>query len=213
MRNLLSVFASIACTIQRERCLGMSQQTVNLSDDVIIAVNGDKVPCSVGPLLRQTGWRGGTFVQYVPPTTLVDEYLIEASDGTGACGFLAFASEAYGPGEEWGAVNNFTGQQLRLDQGAVAGASTVTVTSGGGRYLFRVFETVAISPGGVRDGTAGLLTYTLNEPLKVSERGYLCNDPDGRLALVGIADPVVVGICSGVPHARNGFRVAVDLKF
>lgn len=193
----------------------MSQQTRNLNDDVVIQINGDKYPVMAGPVLRSTGWRGGIWVRYVtvPEANLVEEYIVEASDGNEAVGFLAFPSENYDPGENWGAVNNFTGVQLREAQGSVAGASTVTMTAGGGRFLFLVFETVALSPGGVRDGSAGFITYTLNENLKISENGFLCNDPDARLALVGVAAPLVAGKCCALPHSRNGFRLGLQLQF
>lgn len=191
----------------------MSEQTSNLMDDVVTQVNGDKYPAQAGPLLRASGWRGGIFVRYVTPTNAVDEYVIEASDGNEATGFLLFPSENYNPSENWGAVNNFTGVQLRELQGSVAGASTVTVTSGGGRYLFLVFETVALSAGGVRDGSAGFSTYVLNESLKISENGFLCNDPDANLAAAGVATPQIVGQCVALPAARNGQRLGLKCNF
>src|SRR3989344_3105948 len=191
----------------------MSQITTNIIDDVIIQINGDKFPCVAGPVLRSTGWRGGLWGRYVPPVGNVDEYVVEASDGNEATGFIGFPSENYDPGDFAGAVNNYTGVQLREGQGAVAGASTITVTAGGGRMLFLVFETVVLSAGGVRDGSEGFIIYNLNEDLKVSENGFLCNDPDARLALVGIASPLIVGKVCAVPHARNGQRLGMDLKF
>lgn len=190
----------------------MSQQTSNMTDDVILQINGDKFPCVAGPLLRASGWRGGTWVRYVPPIGNVDEYIVEASDGNEATGFIGFPSENYEPGALAGPVNNFTGVQLRTSQGSVAGASTVTVTAGGGRMLFLVFETVPIDAGGVRT-VGSFITYTLNEDLKVSENGFLCNDSDARLAMVGIVAPLVVGKVCAVPHARNGQRLGMDLKF
>lgn len=191
----------------------MSQITTNITDDVIFQINGDKFPCGAGPILRQTGWRGGLWVRYVPPLNNVDEYIVEASDGNEATGFIGFPSENYTPGENWGAVNNFSGIQLRDNTAAVYGASTITVTAGGGRMLFLVFETVVLSVGGVRDGSEGFITYNLNEDLKISENGFLCNDPNGRLALVGIASPLIVGKVCAVPHERNGRRLGMDLKF
>jgi hypothetical protein len=96
---------------------------------------------------------------------------------------------------------------------SAAGASTVTVTAGGGRFLFRVYETVALSAGGVRDGSAGDIVYARNENLKISERGYLCNDPDARLAAAGVADPQVVGKCCMVPRQQNNYYLGLDLKY
>ena len=191
----------------------MSYQTSVLSDDVVIQIIGDKFPAKAGPTLRSTGWRGGTWVMYIEPTGTVDEYLIEKSNGTAATGFLVWPSEDYHQGSRSGPVNNWTAKQLRPEQGSVAGSSTVAITTGGGRFAFSVYETLAIGPGGVRDGSGGDAVYTLNGALKVSENGLLCSDPDARLALVGVAEPLIVGVCSAVPHARNGFRVGLDLKF
>jgi len=190
----------------------MGQITSNMMDDVIFQINGDKFSCKAGPLLRRTGWRGGLWVRYIDPGNDVDEYVVEASDGNEATGFIGFPSENYDPGENWGAVNNFTGVQLRDVQGSVYGASTITVTAGGGRMLFLVFETVPIDAGGARTPGA-FITYNLNEDLKVSENGFLCNDSDARLNMVGVTAPLVVGKCCAVPHARNGFRLGMDLKF
>lgn len=191
----------------------MSEQTTNLTADVVFVINGDKFPATAGPGLRSTGWPGGLWVRYVPPVGMVDEYIVEVSDGNSATGFLGFPSENYTPDSFSGPVNNFTGIQLLTGQGAVAGASTVTITAGGGRFLFRLFETVVLSAGGQRDGSEGFITYNLNEDLKISENGLLCNDPDARLALQGVVTPQIVGKCCAVPHARNNFRLGLDLKF
>ncbi len=189
----------------------MSQQTPELYTDVIIQINGDKLPAKVGPGLRATGWRGGTFVRYIAPDNLVDEYVLEASAGSSGVGFLAFPPEGYGIGEgDWGAENNFLGQQLRTGAGSVAGASTVTITAGGGRYLFKTQETVSLNGAGVRNVNPAV--YVLNQTLFISENGLLCSDTSDNLILAGVATPIAVGVCSAVPHARNGFRVGLDLK-
>ena len=86
--------------------------------------------------------------------------------------------------------------------------------SGGTRAYFRVYETVAINIAtGLRDGGAGNLTYSLNDALRVSENGLLCNDSDAALAAAGIAAPVQVGIVSSVPAEDNDQRLCIDLKF
>jgi hypothetical protein len=82
--------------------------------------------------------------------------------------------------------------------------------NGGTRAFFRVFETVALAAG-VRAG--GPITYVNNEDLKISENGLLCNDSDGALALAGITTPIVVGVCSAIPAARNENRLCMDMKF
>ena len=81
----------------------------------------------------------------------------------------------------------------------------------GTRAFFRMFETVALTGGGVRAG--GAITYVLNEDLKISENGLLCNDTDVNLAAAGIANPIVVGIVSAVPAANNGNRLCIDMKY
>jgi hypothetical protein len=83
--------------------------------------------------------------------------------------------------------------------------------NGGTRAYFRIYETTALVGAGTRTGTA--ITYTLNEDLKVSENGLLCNDSDVNLAAAGIATPVVVGIVSAVPATANDDRLCLDMKF
>jgi len=144
-----------------------------------------------------------------------EDFVVEASDGTAATGFLWDESESNPPGKgvpnrryggQPGSVNDWTNIQYR----STAHANVLTVVNGGTRALFRFFETVALS-GGTRSG--GAITYSLNEPLKVSENGLLCNDSDVELAAAGITSPIVVGIVSAVPNERNDQRLGVDLKF
>lgn len=184
--------------------------------DVEYHLPGDRFQVSVGPNLRATGWRGGVWVQYVDSPE--GEYVVELSDGTAAAGSLVQQSETYlsnqshstGPLPSYGnagSPNNWTNQQYRT----TAHANVLSMMTGGTRVLFRVFETTALTGGGTRTG--GAIAYTLNEPLKVSENGLLCNDSNANLGAAGIASPIVVGIVSGVPSARNGFRLSVDLKY
>lgn len=181
--------------------------------DVELLFPGDRFPVSAGPVLRQTGWRGGQFVMYVSDPD--EDFVVEASDGTAATGFLWDQSEvAYGgggpPNRRYGGQVSSPNDWTNLQYRSTAHANVLTVVNGGTRALFRVFETVALS-GGTRSG--GPITYSLNEPLKVSENGLLCNDSDVELSAVGIASPVVVGIVSAVPMDRNDNRLGVDLKF
>lgn len=184
--------------------------------DVEYHLPGDRFPVSAGPTLRANGWRGGIWVRYVDSP--LEEYVVERSDGTEAAGFLIQQSETYLANQSHstgplpahgnaGSPNNWTNQQYR----STSHANVLTMMTGGTRVLLRVFETVALTGGGTRTGAA--ITYSLNEPLKVSENGLLCNDSDGNLAAAGIASPIVVGIVSGVPSVRNDFRLSVDLKY
>ena len=177
--------------------------------DVELMFPGDRFPVIAGPNLRSTGWRGGTFVMYVTGTS---DFTVEVSDGNAATGFILFQSEDYQltppSGTGPGSPQNFTSQQFLNPEG---GNNVVTVVNGGTRAFFRVFETVALNGAGARAG--GPITYTLNEDLKISENGLLCNDSDGNLAAAGVTTPQVVGIVSAVPSAANGNRLCLDMKY
>jgi hypothetical protein len=179
------------------------------SGDVQLLLPGDRFSVVAGATLRTTGWRGGLFVQYVTGTT---DFTVEVSDGNATCGFLLFQSEDYDlippTGTGPGSPQNWTSQQFLNPQG---GNNVVTLITGGTRAYFRIFETVALTGAGTRTG--GPITYTLNENLKISENGLLCNDSDVNLAAAGVATPVVVGIVSAVPSAANGSRLCLDLKY
>ena len=178
--------------------------------DVELMFPGDRFPVSVGPILRSTGWRGGIFVMFV--TSTKEDFVVELSDGSNVAGFLLFQSEKYEPlqpgGSGVGSPANFLSHQFR---NPVGGNNVITMISGGTRSYFKVFETVALGGGGLRNG--GAASYTLNEPIKISENGLLCNDSDVNLNAAGVATPTVVGIVSAVPSSINGNRLCVDLKY
>jgi hypothetical protein len=92
----------------------------------------------------------------------------------------------------------------------VGGQNVMTIVEGGTRAYFKVFETTALAAG-TRSG--GAITYILNEDLKVSENGLLCNDSDGALGAAGVTTVQVVGIVSAVPTTANGGRLCLDMKF
>lgn len=179
--------------------------------DVELMFSTERYPVTVGPDLRSSGWRGGSYVEYVTGDT---EFTVELSDGNKVAGFLLFQSEnyeaspPYGPGP--GSPQNYLPQQLRNPTG---GNNVVTLIAGGTRAYFKVYETVAINPAtGRRDGGNGNLVYSLHDDLKVSERGLLCNDTDFDLATAGVITPNVVGIVSSVPSPSNSNRLGVDTK-
>ena len=66
----------------------MASITGALSNDVELMFPGDRFPVSAGPTLIANGWRGGIWVMYV--TSTVGDFVVEASDGTTASGFLLF---------------------------------------------------------------------------------------------------------------------------
>lgn len=179
------------------------------SGDVQLMFPGDRFPVIAGPTLRTTGWRGGLFVRYV---TAGEDFTVEVSDGNESCGFILFQSEDYQitppTGTGPGSPQNYTSQQLLNPQG---GNNVVTMVNGGTRAFFRVFETTALTGAGTRTG--GPITYTLNEDLKISENGLLCNDSDVNLAAAGVTTPIVVGIVSAVPSVANGNRLCIDMKY
>ena len=187
----------------------MAQQIQELQDDVVILAKSETITAQAGPVLRATGWRGGTFVMYVPPTG-VDEFVVERTDGSNLAGMLLFPSEDY-QNLAAGAPENFTAEQVRTAQGAASGASTITVVTDFARCLFRFFETVSLDAGGARVGPP--IIYVLNEWLHISENGLLCNDLPARLILAGVATPLNVGTCSSLPAARNGARLGVELRW
>lgn len=189
----------------------------NLSEvgDVELMFPGDRFPVIAGPGLLASGWRGGLFVQYVTGT---EDFTVEISDGNQSAGFLLFQSENYGPltpGSDGVAPNpvvgspeNWIAHQFRAGTG---GQNVATLVNGGTRAFFKAFETTALTGGGTRTG--GPITYSLHDDLKVSENGLLCNDSDVNLAAAGVTTPVVVGIVSAIPSARNGNRLCMDMKY
>jgi hypothetical protein len=145
-------------------------------------------------------------------TSTQGDFVVEKSNGTAAGGFLLFQSEdyqpfppPYGPGP--GSPQNYTSFQFTNGAG---GQNVVTMVLGNCRAYFKVYETTSLV-GGVRNGPP--IVYTLNDYLKVSENGLLCNDSDAELALVGIPEPVVVGMVSAVPSNLNQFRLGLDQRF
>lgn len=184
----------------------IQNSAVDDAGDVELMFPGDRFPVSVGPNLRASGWRGGTFVQYV---TGDQDFTVEISDGNAAAGFLLFQSEDYELtlpyGDGPGSPQNFLAQQNRSP---VGGNNVVTMVFSGVRAFFKVYETVALNGAGARAG--GPITYNLNDDLKVSENGLLCNDSDVNLAAAGVTNPQVVGTVSAVPSSSNNNRLGID---
>lgn len=178
--------------------------------DVELMFPGLRMPVTAGPILRSTRWRGGLWVMYVESAE--GDFVVEASDGSHVAGCLLFPSENYFPiigtyGPDYGSNANWTSGQPAT---GVGGQNVVTMFRDGTRAFFKVYETEALV-GGVRAG--GSITYAVNEILRVSENGYLCNDSEAELIAAGVADPVPVGIVSAAPASRNGNRLGVDLTY
>jgi len=178
--------------------------------DVVMLLQGETRPVTPGPILRSTKWVGGQFVQFVTPID-VNDWLVERSTGVHAAGFLYDASENYQSLRGGGGYRNWTSIQPANREASTlaSGAATQTMIADGGRFLFLHFETVALNGAGVRAG--GPAIYGLNDVLKVSENGLLCNDPDAFLLLAtGGTQVLVVGTCSAVPGARTANRLGLD---
>lgn len=177
--------------------------------DVEMQKKGDAFQVMPGPILRSTGWRGGQWVHYVTPSNPANDFEVEASNGNMATGFILFSSEEYS--QEWGAYENWSSRQPRLTPGVASGSNMITIEAGGGRFLFRAYETVALTGAGTRTG--GPIVYTLNDALYVSENGFLCNDSVANLNAAGIANPLQVGVCCMIPLVGNRNRLGLDLKY
>ena len=192
-------------------------QNSNLDDigDVQLFFPGDRFPVTAGPNLLGSGWRGGLFVMFVPAAR---EFTVEVSDGSSVAGFLLFQSEYYSQqqpgsfsaGSELlvGSPENYLSHQFLSGNG---GQNLATMISGGTRAFFKAFETTALNGAGAR--VAGAINYNLNDRLRVSENGLLCNDSVANLNAAGVTNPTFVGIVSAVPAAENGNRLCMDMKY
>lgn len=192
-------------------------QNSNLDDvgDVELMFPGDRFPVWPGTNLLSTGWRGGLFVAY---SLGAQDFTVEVSDGNTVAGFLLFQAEYYsqlqpggfGAGVELlvGSPENYLSHQFLSGTG---GQNLITLVSGGTRAFFKAFETTALVGAGTRTGAA--IAYGLNDSLKVSENGLLCNDSDANLNAAGVTNPNAVGIVSAVPSASNGNRLCMDMKY
>ena len=179
-------------------------------ENVDIFHHGDRYTVTVGQQLRRDKWKGGTFVEYVENQSVKDTFTVERSSGVHACGFLLYGSEDYTNARQ-STYRNFTSYQNTSVLANSLGTAVLTLVSGGGRYLFKQFEKNALAPNGTRTG--GEITYSLNEELKISENGLLCNDSDANLLVAtGGAKTLVVGICCFVPSEKTQ-KLGLDYKF
>lgn len=185
--------------------------TISSMTDLDVEVHslGVRYPVTAGPILRQTGWRGGMWAMYVTSST--DDFVVEISDGTNATGFFLFPSENYRTNRYGLADNtdyNYSSLQPGMESAGTA-HNVITVCADSTRAFFKYYERIALD-GGARNGAA--ITYGLYDKLYVSENGILCNDSPAEMAAIGITDPVEVGIVSSVPSSRNQNRLGVDIK-
>tara|TARA_B100000424_G_scaffold156512_1_gene119644 strand:- start:509 stop:1075 length:567 start_codon:yes stop_codon:yes gene_type:complete len=178
-------------------------------DNLDIIRNGDRFAVTIGPILRSERWKGGTWVKYVADHSNTDSFTVERSDGVYSCGFVIYGSEDYTNARQ-STYRNFTSYQNTSVMANALGTATLTLVAGGGRFLFKDFEQFNLDGNGDRTVPA---TYQLNEELKVSENGLLCNDGDVRLlAKTGGAKTLIVGICCLVPTEQVP-KLGLDYKF
>jgi hypothetical protein len=181
-----------------------------VNEDITVIRNGDKYRITVGPILRRSKWKAGIFVKYVEDETATDEYTVERSDGVDVAGFLLYGSEDYTDPQ----ISNYRNYTSYQNAGFLAnanGSAVLTLISGGGRFLFSEFETISLDAGGVRQGPP--IVYRLNEKLKISENGLLCNDPDDRLLLAtGGDETVVIGNVCKIPSSIEP-KLGFDMRY
>lgn len=154
---------------------------------------------------------GGLFVSYVNSGVSVNDFVVEQSFGQNSCGFMLSPSENYDDPRGGGGVRNWTSMQPANPESTTyaSGASTQTINIGGGRFLFRHYERIALALDGTRTG--GPAFYGINDFLKISENGLLCNDPDDRLELATGGFALRVGICCVMPEYAAG-RLGIDYR-
>jgi hypothetical protein len=178
-------------------------------DNLDIIRNGDRFAVTVGPILRRDRWKGGTWVKYVADQSNTDSFTVERSDGVYTCGFVIYGSEDYTNARQ-STYRNFTSYQNTSSIANALGTATLTLVAGGGRFLFKDFEEFRLDLNGDRTIPAN---YQLNQDLKVSENGLLCNDEDATLnAKTGAGKSLVIGICCLVPTTEVP-KLGLDYKY
>lgn len=186
----------------------MSVELNITSEDLVVMKQGDTVPVTAGPILRRTRWKAGIWIKYVENENEAAEFTVEKSEGVYATGFLMYGSEDYTNAIQSN-YRNYTSYQQTGALASASGAGVLTAILGGGRFLFTQYERFNLDGNGDRTIPA---TYQLNENLKVSENGLLCNDDDARLiAKTGGNIALLVGVCSKTPVGDD--KLGLDLKY
>lgn len=186
----------------------MSTELNITSEDLVVMKHGDRSPVTAGPILRSSRWRAGIWVMYAENENSAAEFTVERSNGVYATGFLMYGSEDYTNARQ-STYRNFTSYQQTGVLASASGASVLTMVMGGGRFLFTQFEAFRLDAQGNRTIPAN---YQLNQDLKVSENGILCNDDDADLiAKHGGPVALLVGVCCKTPGTDN--KLGLDLKY
>lgn len=186
----------------------MSTELNITSEDLTVMKHGDRSPVTAGPILRRSRWKAGVWVKYVENENSASEFTVERSEGVYATGFLMYGSEDYTNARQ-SSYRNFTSYQQTGVLASASGAAVLTMVMGGGRFLFTQFEEFRLDAQGNR---TILANYQLNDDLKVSENGLLCNDASADLiAKHGGAVALLVGVCCKTPGTDN--KLGLDLKY
>lgn len=186
----------------------MSTELNITSEDLTVMKHGDRSPVTAGPILRNSRWKAGIWVKYVENENNAAEFTVERSQGIYATGFLMYGSEDYTNARQSN-YRNFTSYQQTGTLASASGAAVLTMVMGGGRFLFTQFEEFRLDGQGNRTIPAN---YQLNQDLKVSENGLLCNDADADLiGKHGGAVALLVGVCCKTPGTDG--KLGLDLKY
>ena len=178
------------------------------SEDLVVMKQGDTVTVTAGPELRRSKWKAGIWIKYVENENEAAEFTVEKSEGVYATGFLMYGSEDYSRAIQSN-YRNYTSYQNTGALASASGAAVLTAILGGGRFLFSQYERFNLDGNGNRTIPA---VYQLNEGLKVSENGLLCNDVDALLnAKTGATIALLVGVCCKTPGADD--KLGLDLKY
>jgi hypothetical protein len=154
------------------------------------------------------GWRGGQFVMYTSNTfgagnNFKNVRVVGASDGTAYAGVLIRGSDFHPQVQKPG---SFDLRNTEYNFSSLKPTNTRVVKMAfDGSYIFKVYEKYAF--GDRTGGTA--LTYTLNQDVYVSDRGYVTTYADALAS--GIGTPVSCGSVWMVPSEDNHYRLGVDI--
>jgi hypothetical protein len=190
--------------------IGLSDNATERPDlELLNKSASSTTPVALDLSLRTNGYPAGLFVKYIAPDNPVHDWVVVASDGITANGLLWDMQTQ--DDVQRGSVNSWLAMRPATPALTAhrSGATTVTMFAGKLIAIFRNFEKVALTAAGTRTG--GPAVYAVGQPLKVSENGLLCNDPDAfLLAATGGSAVVRAGTCNAAP-SQTGGRVGADV--
>lgn len=132
--------------------------------DCVVLVKGDAYPVTVSAQAAASGWRGGQGVRWVPATK--DDFAVGLSDGEFG-GFMLWGSDE--SSDQYTAMTRNQPSYLFSVMGV---GSWVIMTSTYERYTYASRQAGPLVP----------LTYTTQDKLLFSLRGYFTNEDEWSLA-------------------------------